>query len=202
MAFLDKHGAIGALALRDAVELELGCGTRKRSPSAIGIDMRDFDCVDVVGDALEVLTALPSESVDRIRSFHFLEHVSDVSALVVEAARVLKTDGLIEVVTPHFSNPHYYSDSTHKTPFGLYSMSYFAADAVFKRRVPRYLSVPLRLESVALEFKSSPPFYARHAFKRAIGRIVNMNRGFQELYEECFCWVFPCYEVRYRLRKT
>jgi SAM-dependent methyltransferase len=201
MAFIDKHGLLVDTSRLSGIELELGCGPRKRSSTSIGVDLEDHDCVDVVGDALEVLTALSGGVVDAIRSFHFMEHVSDVGALMAESARVLKPGGTLKIVVPHFSNPYYYSDYTHKTTFGLYSMGYFTNSALFRRRVPQYRVLPLDLSNVTLVFKSSPPFYGRHAIKRLIGLAVNMSRYTQELYEEGVCWLIPCYEIEYLLRK-
>jgi SAM-dependent methyltransferase len=201
MAFIDKHDLLLNINRLSSVELELGCGHRKRSSVSIGVDIRDDDCVDVVGDALEVLKALNGDSVDVIGSFHFIEHVSDVPALMTESARVLKPGGKLKIVAPHFSNPYYYSDSTHRTPFGLYSMCYFADSTLFRRRVPRYSALPLELSAVTLSFKSTPPFYGRHAVKRLFGYVVNMSRYSQECYEESFCWLSPCYEIEYLLRK-
>jgi hypothetical protein len=59
----------------------------------------------------------------------------------------------------------------------------------------------LMLDDVRLVFKSSPPFYLRHAVKVAITWIVNSSRYTQETYEELFCWLAPCYEIDYRLTK-
>jgi SAM-dependent methyltransferase len=168
---------------------------------SIGVDLRDHDCVDVVGDALEVLATLSVGTVAAIRSYHFVEHVTDVGALMAESARVLKPGGLLEIIVPHFSNPYYYSDYTHKTPFGLYSMCYFASDTLFRRRVPQYRTLPLNLCDVTLLFKSTPPFYGRHAIKRLLGFAVNLSRYTQEMYEEGFSWLIPCYEIGYLLRK-
>jgi hypothetical protein len=47
-----------------------GTGLRKREtrPAPIGIDILDSDAVDVIGDALEVLTTMPAASVHTITS--------------------------------------------------------------------------------------------------------------------------------------
>ena len=120
---------------------------------------------------------------------------------MTESARVLKPGGILNIVVPHFSNPYYYSDYTHRTAFGLYSMCYFTGNTLFRRRVPQYCALPLELVDVGLVFKSTPPFYFRHAIKRLFGLGVNMSRYTQEIYEECLCWLIPCYEIEYLLRK-
>jgi hypothetical protein len=68
--------------------------------------------------------------------------------------------------------------------------------------VPRYVDkVDFEVTDVELGFKSSPPFYFRHAIKKAIGFFFNLTRYTRELYEENFCYLFPCYEIRFLLRR-
>jgi len=202
MAFLDKNFILDRLPTLPCVSLELGCGNRKHNPDSIGIDALDYDCVDLVGDVFEVLGALPDGTVDEVYSSHFFEHVSDVPRLLNELARVLKAGGRLAITVPHFSNPYFYSDITHWASFGLYSMSYFSIDRQLTRRVPSYQRGLLyELQAVRLVFKSSPPFYLRHAIKKLVGALVNINNYTRELYEEMFCHWFPCYEVQYELRR-
>lgn len=202
MAILDKHHILDRLPTLPCVSLELGCGNRKRNPDSIGIDALDYECVDLVGDVFEVLGALPDGTVDEVYSSHFFEHVSDVPRLLNELARVLKAGGRLAITVPHFSNPYFYSDITHRASFGLYSMSYFSIDRQLTRRVPSYQRELLyELQAVRLVFKSSPPFYLRHAIKKLVGALVNINNYTRELYEEMFCHWFPCYEVQYELRR-
>jgi hypothetical protein len=35
-----------------------------------------------------------------------------------------------------------------------------------------------------------------------VGWLFNSCRYMQELYEENFCYIFPCYEIRFVLEKT
>lgn len=197
-AIKDKKGILPRLA---DVSLELGCGPRKRNPKDIGIDALDYDDVDIVGDVYEVLGRIESGVIDRISSYHFLEHVDDLPRLVTEMARVLKPSGLLEAVVPHFSNPYYYSDYTHRNPFGLYSFSYMADGGSFRRTVPRYADPQFRLDSVRLGFKSARPFYGRFAIKKSFGLLVNSCSYAQEFYEENLCYIIPCYELTFRLHR-
>lgn len=202
MAIVDKNCILNRLATLPRVSLELGCGNRKRNPDLIGVDALDYESVDIVGDIFEVLGAMPDGSVDDVYSSHFLEHVSDVPRLLEELARVLKGGGRLDITVPHFSNPYFYSDITHKATFGLYSMSYFSDDRKLTRKVPSYQrELFYELQAVRLVFKSSPPFYLRHAIKKLVGALVNINSYTKELYEEMFCHWFPCYEVQYELRR-
>lgn len=199
---LDRNGVLDRLGERTQVELELGCGARKRNPSAIGVDILDLPEVDLVGDVDDVLNAFPEASVHKVASFHFFEHVGDLPRLLASLARVMKPGGELHVVTPHFSNPYYYSDYTHRQPFGLYTFAYLAQSSIFAREVPRYGVTPqFEVFDVMLGFKSARPFPVRYAIKRGVGVMVNLGRWTKEFWEENLCWVVPCYEISYRLRR-
>ena len=200
--YIDKKEILSTLK-KDELVLELGCGNQKRHPTAIGVDARDFECVDIVGDVFEILADLPDCSVNAIYAYHFIEHVEDLNFLLKEVVRVCCIDGTIELSVPHFSNPFFYSDSTHKNTFGLYSFAYFFETDLFRRPIPDYSRIPsASLVSVDLVFKSYRPNYFRHALKKTLGLIVNMSPWTQELYEEIGSSVFSCYEIVYLVKKV
>ena len=164
--------------------------------------MLDYPDVDIVGDVYEALASFPSQSVDACYSYHFVEHVPDVPMLLSELARIVKPSGHVEFVAPHFSNPYFYSDPTHRSFFGLYTFCYFADGAPFARRVPTYgYKAEFRIAKVDLIFKSSRPFIVRYGIKRIVGSLFNSCSYLKEFYEENVCYLFPCYEVRYILRR-
>ncbi len=199
----DKNSILENINLRDGVTLELGCGDRKRLENSIGIDMLDYPCVDIVGNLFEVLQAFPGQSVDGVTSHHVLEHLDDLGEVLMELGRVLKPGGHLEIVVPHFSNPYFFSDTTHKSFFGLYTLCYFSSGSPLKRKVPSYKrQLNFEIVTIDLLFKSSKPFYLRHGLKRLLGYIFNFNYYTRELYEENLCYIFPCYELRYVLRRT
>jgi SAM-dependent methyltransferase len=182
----------------EAIKLDLGCGPTKRE-GFIGVDTKDLPGVDIVADIEKGLPFVPDECVDAIYSSHFFEHVDNLELLMAECFRVLRREGRMEVRVPHFSNPYFYSDYTHRRFFGLYTFHYFAAiENQLTRTVPNYYSdVRFRVLSQRLIFFS--PFPRRDRWKQRLGRIVNRNSYWQELYEENFCYLFPCYELRVTL---
>lgn len=203
MAIIDKKNILVNLGNSKKYALELGCGDHKKQSHAIGIDAIDYDCVDIVGDVFNVFEKIPDHSIAEIYSYHFFEHISDLSTLVQEIERVLIPNGKLIVVVPHFSNPYYYSDYTHKNSFGLYSFSYLAKDNLFSLKVPKYNKIPvLSLEAVDLIFKSPVPFYFRYIIKRFFQLLFNLNYYMKEFYEENLCYLIPCYEIKYELRKA
>jgi ubiquinone/menaquinone biosynthesis C-methylase UbiE len=203
MPLIDKGLVLSRLSEHAPLTVEVGCGPRKRYPRSIGIDAIAYDGVDIVGDAMEALRALPDGSADLVTSSHFLEHVPDIGAFLDEMTRVVRDGGRLEVIVPHFAHPYFSSDPTHTHRFGLYTFSYLTQENLFRRRVPGYVRrTNLQLVKVDLVFKSTRPFYVRHAFKRALGLIFNSCRYLQELHEENLCYLFPCYEVRYLMEKV
>jgi SAM-dependent methyltransferase len=166
----------------------------------VTFDQVDLDSVDVVCD-LDRGIPLPDGSVDEIHSCHFLEHVADLRFVLGEMIRVLKPGGTIHCAVPHFSNPHFYSDPTHRLFFGLYTFSYFdKAQSRFKRRVPSfYTDLDIRLTDARLVFDSTSRTVRR--IKRVIERVINLRPRGQEIWEENFCWMFPANEIRYTLAK-
>jgi len=202
MSIYDKNGSLASLARSTAVILELGCGPRKRYGGSIGIDAIDYDAVDVVGDAIDVLRAVPDGVAQLVSCHHFLEHVRDLDTMFDEMIRVVQPGGRIEIVVPYFAHPYFYSDPTHIRPFGLYTFSYLCRDRLFHRQVPAYSRREnVELRSADLIFKSTPPFYGRHAWKRLLGLVFNSCRYAKELYEESFAFIFPCYEIGFVLQK-
>jgi SAM-dependent methyltransferase len=196
----DKRGLLDRLPAPEDLVLELGCGQHKSDPAAIGVDRLDAPCVDIVGEVHGVLARLPDASVGRIITSHLLEHIDDLERLVHEMARVLADGARLEVTVPHFSNPHFYSDPTHRRFFGLYSFSYLARSELFRREVPSYSQeLDLELVDVVLAFNSI--FKLPRLAKRGLGRIVNAARVLQEFYEEHCVYLCPCYEVRYLVRR-
>ncbi|HKI45181.1 MAG TPA: methyltransferase domain-containing protein, partial [Balneolales bacterium] len=122
----------------EKIVIELGCGEKKQ-PGTIGIDKLPLKNVDYVWDLEKGLSFLPDNSVDEIRSKHFLEHVEHFEELTKEIHRVLKPGGIQIVTVPHFSNPYYYSDFTHRRFFGLYSYDYFSdPEFQLRRKVPAF----------------------------------------------------------------
>jgi predicted SAM-dependent methyltransferase len=203
MNIIDKNNIIDNISNGQYNAIELGCGNQKRITNSIGIDRIDYDCVDIVGDVFEILEMLPGESIDAVYSFHFFEHIDDLQLLLTRIARVLKLEGVLEIVVPHFANPYFYSDYTHRSFYGLYTLSYFCSNQYFKRKVPNYNSkMQYRLLNVDLIFKSSLPFYFRYAIKSIVGKLINLNNYMKEFYEENLCYLIPCYEIKYQLIKA
>lgn len=203
MKIIDKRSILPSLHEGSGITLELGCGSRKLHIDSIGIDLLNSDAVDLVGDIFDVLSQFPDKSVKLVTSHHFLEHVEDFFGLMKELARVLENNGVIDFNVPHFSNPYFYSDITHRRFFGLYTFCYITSKVPFRRKVPTYGNdMPFQLTAVDLLFKTDSAFPVRYIWKRLVGLVFNSCTYMQELYEDTFSNIISCYEIRYRLKKT
>lgn len=185
----------------DQVVIELGPGEKKTYSHAIGLDLVDKPSVDYICDLSEGLGFLEDSSVDLIYSSHFLEHIDDLAMLMLEIERVLKPGGKFQSIVPHFSNPYFYSDYTHHSFWGLYTILYFSDDKYFEREVPRYYNtVNFKINRIFLRFNS--PFRFRSIVNRhVLEKLVNMNKYTQELYEDMFTGIISCEEIHFEVEK-
>lgn len=171
--------------------IELGCG-QKTKEGKITIDKLDLPNVDIVADIENGLPFLPDDSVDEIHCRSVLEHIDSFEYLMREIVRVLKKSGRAYVFVPHFSNPYYYSDYTHKRFFGLYSFYYFVdTERQLKRKVPNfYTDIRIKIISQRLVFRS--PFRLSRQIKKPFGFIINCHSSLMEFYEQHLSYIFPC----------
>ena len=174
--------------------IELGGGKKSRQ-DRITIDKLDLPNVDIVADVENGMSFLPDDSVDEIHCRSMLEHVYNFEDLIREIVRVLKKSGKVHIFVPHFSNPYYYSDYTHKRFFGLYTFYYFVdEEKQLKRKVPNfYTDIRIKIISQRLIFRS--PFWLSRQIKKAFGFIINSSKFFMELYELHLCYIFPCHGI-------
>ena len=195
-----KEGVRERLAGLSHVRVELGCGPSRKFHDSVTVDRVDLEGVDIVADLDEGIP-LDDASVDEIWSAHFLEHVADLGAFMREMYRVLKQGGRAVHVVPHFANPYFYSDYTHKTFFGLYTFHYFSqTSAPFRRRVPTfYNDLDFKVMSIRLVFRS--PFRWRNWLRKRVETVVNLTPWMQEFYEENLGCIIPAFEIRVDLLK-
>lgn len=120
--------------------LDVGCGWNK-TPGAIGLDANPKAHADIVHDLGALPYPFPDNEFDEIVCRHVVEHVPDVMALVTELYRIAKPGGHIRIVTPHYTNPDWATDPTHRNHFNSYSFNCFVED---RQLFPFYTEVRLR----------------------------------------------------------
>lgn len=180
------------------LRLNLGSGTMIRE-GYYGVDLLNLSGTDIQADLNDPLDLLPDNSVIDVVSAHTFEHITNLVGLMGELHRIVRPDGRIIIIVPHFSNAGAYSDPTHVRFFGLYSMLYFSDSMEgYFRRIPNYYTgLRFKLDSVNIIF-------ARSGFDRLLGSakelIVNINTRTQACFERHFCWICPAEEIRYVIR--
>jgi SAM-dependent methyltransferase len=120
--------------------LDVGCGWNK-TPGAIGIDANPKTHADVIHDLGSIPYPFPDDEFDQIICSHVAEHVPDVMAFVTELYRITKVGGTINITTPHYSNPDWATDPTHRNHFNSYSFNCFVNE---RQLFPFYTEVKLK----------------------------------------------------------
>jgi SAM-dependent methyltransferase len=119
--------------------LDVGCGWNK-TPGAIGIDANPKTHADVIHDLGSIPYPFPDNEFDEIVCRHVAEHVPDVMSFIAELHRITKPGGRITITTPHYSNPDWATDPTHRNHFNSYSFNCFVED---RQLFPFYTDVKL-----------------------------------------------------------
>ena len=112
----------------EKVILDLGCGTNKTLPEALGVDIR---AVTDYQASIDHLPFIENETVDIIISRHSLEHVLDPFKTLKEWNRILKCGGKIIIVLPDHGSintlDHYYGNGEHLHAYTRESLGNFAS---------------------------------------------------------------------------
>lgn len=195
-----KQEVIANIERHEPIRLDLGSGGQGKE-GCLSVDHIELPGVDIVADLNEPLHLLPDDSVEYVYSRHVMEHVANYLGLMGEIHRVVRKDGLVEIIVPHFSNVFGYSDPTHVRFFGLYSMYYFSPQHLQPcvRQVPSYYgNRHFTVESVRI------CLYRISAFDKLVARmlekLVNLNIHTQIFYERRLAHLFHAAELVYRMR--
>ena len=111
--------------------LDVGCGANK-TEGAVGLDNNPRTAADVIHDLGELPYPFPDNEFDLVVSNHVVEHVPDVMAFITELYRVTRHGGRIRLLTPHYTNPDWANDPTHRNHINSYTFNtFFAGRQVF-----------------------------------------------------------------------
>ncbi len=153
--------------------LDLGCGQSKL-PGSIGVDMHPSLSGIDVRYCYDPGTHIPFRdgSFTRINLQDFVEHVSDIAALLEEIHRVATDQALVTVRFPHYSSPGAHNDITHRKFLGCRAFDHFdpttkygATYGYFAQSVP---PIPFTIAAGSLDcFGIRPGPLARALFRLA-----------------------------------
>ena len=98
----------------NSIKLDIGCGSRKRCDfdGFVGIDKAKVPGVDIVRDIERGLPFCDC-SIDFVFASHLMEHIKDLTFVMDEVWRVLKREGILEIISPKHDSPMAYYDPTH-----------------------------------------------------------------------------------------
>ncbi len=120
--------------------LDVGCGWNK-TPGAVGMDSNPKTHADVIHDLGDIPYPFADDEFDEVVCRHVAEHVPDVISFVTEIYRITKPGGRIKIVTPHYSNPDWATDPTHRNHLNSYSFNCFIDE---RQLFPFYTDVKLK----------------------------------------------------------
>ena len=120
--------------------LDIGCGTNKVA-GAIGMDVNPRTAADVIHDLDDLPYPFADDEFDEVIGRHVIEHVRDPMAVMSELHRITRAGGVVKLVAPHWTNPDFATDLTHRNHLNSYSFRNLTDDrAVF----PFYTNVRFR----------------------------------------------------------
>ena len=130
--------------------LDVGCGTNK-VPGAVGMDRNPRTEADVIHDLDDLPYPFSDDEFDEVIGHHVIEHVRDPMAVMIELHRITRAGGLVKLVTPHWTNPDWATDLTHRNHLNSYSFRNLTDErAVF-------------------------PFYTNVRFRQRLARVTVLN---------------------------
>lgn len=161
-------------------------GGNEQLPGWKVVDLHSAD-PDLRIDLFKLPWQLESESVSGIAMFHFLEHVPDLEATLMEVHRVLKKDGLFWVRVPHARHPAAY-DISHRQYFTCSTFHTIAAQCYYRFGGHQIFRTELfRMQVFNVPgLRWSPLDWIASRFPVAF---------------EKFCWIAPA-EIEWRGRKV
>lgn len=176
--------------------LDVGCGPAKDA-GAFGIDQFGLPGVDLVCD-LNGPWPLEAGRFDHVIFRHSIVHLASLEHALREARRVVRMNGTIEIISPHFSSDNSFTDPTMNFSTGYRTMDYYCANG--SMIYGYYGQLGLRVRQRRIHLYRTERKTMRH---RVIGTLfwpadalVNM---FPRIYEKFLCFVVRGNEVHFIL---
>lgn len=159
--------------------LDVGCGQNKFE-GAIGIDGNPRSHADVIHDLGVFPYPFQNNQFDLIVCRHVIEHLPDVMGFVSELHRITKPGGRLKILTPHYTNPDWATDPTHRNHFNSYSFTCF---------MPKETPFPFYTD---LELKSVRTHVSLANLWRSLGMefVVNLDQRWPSLRFTRKFWEF------------
>lgn len=186
------------------MKLNLGCGENKIE-SWINVDWNKSISPDILMDVsnLKEYKQFKDNSIDKIFASHILEHLSNPFEVMKELHRILKPNGKLTILVPHFSRG--FTHPEHKAGFDVSFPLYF--NPGFTKS--GYMGFEFKLEKMKLtwfaqkELKkqtlSKTQYYSGLIAGKIIDFFANLN---PYLCSRIWCyWVGGFDQIEYVFRK-
>jgi len=129
------------------INLNLGGGNTKME-GYLNLDILNLPNVDIVFDIKKGIP-LKDNSVKKIYSSHFIEHIPDTVKLIEEMYRVCQPNALIQIKTPYFKSDGAFKDPTHVSFFAEKTFEYFDKTNLANKNLPDYQTkANLKIEKI------------------------------------------------------
>jgi SAM-dependent methyltransferase len=161
------------------MRVDLCCGDKKRTGS-LGVDHAPGPGIDIVHDLDIAPWPLKDNSSEDILCEHGFEHVKDTVSFIQECHRILKPEGRLKIVVPHFSSSNSYGNTTHLRQLSAYWYEPF---------VSGYLAT----SGFKWELESSRVTFGR-SFGSLIGKVLVMLLG-QRKWERSWAFIFQANDI-------
>ena len=126
--------------------LDIGCG-RNKLPGSVGLDQFPFSGVDVVSNLEQTLPFNDCE-FDLVFANQLLEHISDLTGLLVEIHRILKPNGFLLAHVPYFRSSWAHNDPIHLRSFAIESLDYYFR-GTWLNAVYRFIDISYALSKIS-----------------------------------------------------
>ncbi|MDD2889220.1 MAG: methyltransferase domain-containing protein [bacterium] len=170
------------------IKLNLGCGKDIRK-DYLNADKALLPGVNVV---CNIENGLPFKSnvFDTILCKHVLEHLNDFMSAMDDLHRILKNNGVLDVVVPYCSSVNAYADPTHKRFFAYKTMDCFEKDSA----CDFYTETEFKIIRRKLHFSGDPRL---DFLNNILNPIINKAPVF---YERFFLWILPVNKIFFTMK--
>jgi len=167
--------------------LSIGSGKRNHEPGVVRLDISTDVNPDVVWDLNVYPYPFEDCSFDAVECYDVIEHLSDIPKSLQEIHRILRSDGVLKITTPHFSCANSYIDPTHRWHLSYFSFDYFCDD----HNLSYYSQARFRIMHRRIQFNGG-------RFMRSI--VSRLANKYPQIYEQRWAWCFPSWFLYFELK--
>jgi len=176
-------------------KLNLGCGIQIFD-GFINLDLVKMDHIDIVHDIRKFPWPIKNNEFDLIYSRWVLEHVSDFTQTIEEIGRILKINGILELLLPYQMSWKWVGDPSHKIIFSHRSFNNYLLENPFAKAYATNYDSKIRFEIVERKI-----IFSRNKYLKWLGYIIDPIINLCPIiYERFFFFYLPAEEIYFKLK--